>query len=77
MPRCATCPPVRHHQSGLVWAAPIAGNVSVLLQALTGPDQAGRAHGELLCVPARVIRNAGHLELRLPPGPQILLEVLA
>ena len=65
-----------------MWAALLAGNLSVLLQALTGLDHAGRAHSErlrrdLLNVPARVIRHAGRLELRLPPGPQILPEVLA
>jgi len=65
-----------------MWAALLAGNLSVLLQALTGLDTNGRAHGErlrreLLNVPARVIRHARRLELRLPPGPQILPEVLA
>jgi hypothetical protein len=64
------------------WAALLACNLSVLLQALTGLDTAGRAHGErlrreLLNIPGRVIRHARRLELRLPPGPQILAEVLA
>lgn len=40
-----------------MWAALIAGNLSVLLQALTEIDQHGRAHAarlrhEMLCVPA-------------------------
>lgn len=65
-----------------MWAALLAGNLSVLLQALTGLDRCGRAHAarlrhQLLRVPARVIRHAGGLTLRLPPGPQLLPEVLA
>ena len=66
-----------------MWAALLAVNLSVLLQALTGLDQHGRAHcarmrRELFCIPARVIRHAGRLEMRLPPGRQTLLpEVLA
>ena len=45
-----------------MWAALLAGNLSVLLQALTGIDEHGRAHAarlrhELLCVPARLIRH--------------------
>jgi hypothetical protein len=65
-----------------MWAALLAVNLSVLLQALTGIDEHGRAHcarlrRELLCIPARVIRHAGRLEMRLPPGRQTLLpEVL-
>ena len=80
---------LRHLPSGHVeinrvwmWATLLAGNLSVLLQALTGLDATGRAHGArlrhtLLCVPARVIRHARGLTLRLPPGPQLLPEVLA
>ncbi len=68
-----------------MWAALLAGNLSAILQALTGldrPARGGRAHGarlrhQLLCVPARVIRHARGLTLRLPPGPQLLPEVLA
>jgi hypothetical protein len=64
------------------WAALLACNLSVLLQALAGLDTNGRAHAarlrrELLNIPARIIRHAHQLELRLPPGPQILPEVLA
>ena len=64
-----------------MWAALLAGNLSVLLQALTGIDQHGRAHGarlrhELLCVPARLIRHGRSLTLRLPPGDQLLPTVL-
>ena len=65
-----------------MWAALLAVNLSAWLQAITGIDRNGRMHGErlrreLLAIPARVIRHAGRLELRLPPGPQILPEVLA
>jgi hypothetical protein len=66
-----------------MWGALLAVNLSVLLQALTGVDDNGRAHcgrlrRELLAIPARVITHAGRVELRLPPGRQTLLpEVLA
>ena len=65
-----------------MWGALLAGNLSVLLQALTGIDTDGRAHGirlrhELLRVPARVVTHARGLTLRLPPGPQLLPEVLS
>lgn len=64
-----------------MWAALIAGNLSVLLQALTGIDQHGRAHAarlrhELLCVPARLSRHSRTLTLRLPPGEHLLPVVL-
>jgi len=64
-----------------MWAALLAANLSVILQALTGLDTGGRAHGarlrhELLCVPARVIHHTRGLTLRLPPGPQLLPIVL-
>jgi len=57
-----------------MWAAILAGWLSTLLQTLTGFDQrAGRAHGdrlrhELINIPGRVVRHAGALTLRLPPG---------
>ena len=67
-----------------MWAALIAGNLSTLLQALTGIDTGdhGRAHGDrlrhqLLRVPARVIRHARGLTLRLPPGHTLLPQVMA
>ena len=64
-----------------MWAALLAGNLSVLLQALTGIDQHGRAHAarlrhELLCVPARLVRHGRRLTLRLPPGDHLLPIVL-
>lgn len=64
-----------------MWAALIAGNLSVLLQALTGLDHDGRAHAarlrhQLLCVPARLVRHGRTLTLRLPPGDHLLPLVL-
>jgi hypothetical protein len=64
-----------------MWAALLAGNLSVLLQALTGIDEGGRAHAarlrhELLCVPARLVHHARRLTLRLPPGDHLLPTVL-
>lgn len=76
--------PSGHHSVNRVWmwAALLAGNLSVLLQALAGIDQDGRAHGarlrhQLLCVPARLVRHGRRLTLRLPPGKQLLPTVLA
>ncbi len=65
-----------------MWAARLAGNLSVLLQALTRIDTHGRAHGawlrhQLLCVPARLIRHGRGLTVRLPPGDHLLATVLA
>lgn len=64
-----------------MWAALLAGNLSVLLQALTGIDKHGRAHAarlrhDLLCVPARLIHHGRTRTLRLPPGDQLLPTVL-
>lgn len=64
-----------------MWAALLAGNLSTLLQALTGIDRDGRAHAarlrhELLCVPARLVRHQRRLTLRLPPGDHLLPIVL-
>ncbi len=75
--------PSGHHAVNTVWmwAALLAGNLSTLLQALTGIDQHGRAHAarlrhELLCVPARLVRHQRRLTLRLPPGDHLLPVVL-
>jgi hypothetical protein len=64
-----------------MWAALLAGNLSVLLQALTGIDKHGRAHAarlrhELLCVPARLVHHGRRRTLRLPPGDHLLPAVL-
>src|SRR6266540_2251392 len=55
-----------------MWAALLALNCSVLLQALGGIDACGRAHGkrlrrELIGVPGRLVRHAGQLLVRLSP----------
>jgi Transposase DDE domain group 1 len=67
-----------------MFAALLAGQLSVMLQSLTGLDATkGRAHAdrlrhELLCVPARLTRHARGITLRLPPGhDQLLPAVLA
>jgi hypothetical protein len=76
--------PSGHHRVNTVWmwAALLAGNLSALLQAVTGIDTDGRAHAarlrhELFCVPARLIRHGRRLTLRLPPGNHLLPTVLA
>jgi hypothetical protein len=67
-----------------MWAALLACAMSAWLQEITGLDRGngrGRAtlttlRRELFTVPGRLIRHAGRLELRLPPGPQLLPTVL-
>ncbi len=60
-------------QRGVDAPQPLAAlNCSALLQALTGTDTAGRAHGkrlrrELIGVPGRVVRHAGRLIVRVAP----------
>ncbi len=57
------------------WAALLAGAISVMLQSLSGLDDiAGRARSprlrhQLLATPARIIRHARNITLRLPPDP--------
>jgi hypothetical protein len=68
-----------------MWGALLAVNLSAWLQELAGLDTGdgrGRAHlgtlrRRLLNVPARLVRHAGQVTLRLPPGQQLLAEVLA
>ena len=68
-----------------MWGALLAVNLSAWLQELAGLDTGdgrGRAHlgtlrHQLLTVPARLIRHAGQVTLRLPPGHQLLAQVLA
>lgn len=68
-----------------MWGALLAVNLSAWLQELAGLDRGdgrGRAHlgtlrHRLLTVPARLIRHAGQATLRLPPGRQLLAQVLA
>ena len=68
-----------------MWGALLAVNLSAWLQELAGLDTGdgrGRAHlgtlrHRLLTVPARLVRHAGQVTLRLPPGRQLLAQVLA
>lgn len=67
-----------------MWGALLAVNLSAWLQELAGLDGGdgrGRAHlgtlrHRLLNVPARLVRHAGQVTLRLPPGRQLLAQVL-
>jgi hypothetical protein len=71
---------LRHLPSGYaavnavwMWSAFLALNLSVFVQSLGGVDPDGRAHGkrlrrELLLIPARVLRHARRIVLRLAPG---------
>lgn len=67
-----------------MWGALLAVNLSAWLQELAGLDGGdgrGRAHlgtlrYRLLMVPARLIHHAGQVILRLPPGQQLLAQVL-
>lgn len=68
-----------------MWGALLAVNLSAWLHELGGLDDGagyGRAHlgrlrRELICIPGRVIRHARRITLRLPPGSNLLAEVLA
>jgi Transposase DDE domain group 1 len=68
-----------------MWAALLAINLSAWLQELTGLDHGdgrGRSHlgtlrHRLLAVPARLVRHAHQVSLRLPPGHHLLARVLA
>jgi Transposase DDE domain group 1 len=76
-----------------LWGALLAASIAGWLHQLTAtPTPEGRVAGHglrggqaviatlrhrLICVPARLIRHAGRLTLRLPPGQHLLAEVLA
>ena len=76
-----------------MWGALLAATLTGWLHQLTarpGPDGTLRGYGvregqamiatlrrRLIRVPARLIRHAGMLTLRLPPGHELLDEVLA
>jgi Transposase DDE domain group 1 len=68
-----------------MWGALLAVNLSAWLQELAGLDTGdgrGRNHlgtlrHRLLTVPARLVRHAGQVTLRLPPGRQLLAQVLS
>ena len=83
---------LRHLPSGTraantmwMWGALLAVNLSAWLPELGGLDTGdgrGRAHlgtlrHRLLMVPARWIRHAGQITLRLPPGRYLLAQVLS
>jgi hypothetical protein len=82
---------LRHMPSGdatintvWMWAALLAAAISAWLQELTGIDRGNgrgrrtiaRLRRELFSVPARLVHHARRIELRLPPGPQLLEIVL-
>jgi hypothetical protein len=67
-----------------MWCCLLACAIGAWIQELAGLD-AGNGRGrrtlarlcrELVRVPARVVRGAGAIHLRLPPGPQLLAVVL-
>ena len=76
-----------------MWGALLAASIAGWLHQLTAtPGPGGRLFGhgvrdgqamiatlrhKLICVPARLVRHAGALDLRLPPGYPLLEEVLA
>jgi DDE family transposase len=68
-----------------MWDALLAVNLSAWVQELAGLDTGdgrGRAHlgtlrHRLLMVPARLVHHAGQVTLRLPPGQQLLAQVLS
>jgi hypothetical protein len=83
---------LRHLPSGTkaantvwMWGALLAVNLSAWLQELAGLDHGdgrGRSHlgtlrHRLISVPARLVHHAGQVTLRLPPGRQLLAQVLA
>ena len=75
-----------------MWGGLLAASIVGWLHQLTATHHDGRLHGHgvrggqamistlrhrLIAVPARLIRHAGSLTLRLPPGQHLLAEVLA
>ena len=67
-----------------MWAALLACAISAWLQEITSLDYGNgrgrrtvaRLRRELICVPARVLRRGGVTWLRLPPGEQLLANIL-
>jgi hypothetical protein len=85
-PPCGTLPfSTRAANTVWMWDALLAVNLSAWLQelaALDTGDGRGRARlgtlrYRLLMVPAPLVRHAGQVTLRLPPGRQLLAQVLA
>ena len=67
-----------------MWAGLLGCAISAWIQEITGLDYGNgrgrrtvaRLRRELIRVPARITRRAGEVQLRLPPGPQLLATVL-
>jgi hypothetical protein len=82
---------LRHLPSGdrvvnqvLMWAALLACASSAWLQGITGIDRGNgrgrrtiaRLRRERINIPCRIMKHARGIELRLPPGPNLLTVVL-
>lgn len=67
-----------------MWAGLLGCAISSWMQEITGLDYGNgrgrrtvaRMRREVIRVPARITRRAGEIQLRLPPGPQLLATVL-
>ena len=67
-----------------MWAGLLGCAISAWIQEITGLDHGNgrgrrtvaRLRRELVRVPARITRRAGEIQLRLPPGPQLLATIL-
>ena len=67
-----------------MWAGLLGCAISAWIQEITGMDHGNgrgrrtvaRLRRELIRIPARITRRAGEIQLRLPPGPQLLATVL-
>lgn len=78
--------PSANRQINTVWmhAALLGCAIAAWMQELTGTDHGNgrgrftvaRFRRELICTPARLVRRAGVILLRLPPGEQLLASVL-
>ena len=67
-----------------MWAGLLGCAISSWIQELIGTDygngrgrrNVARLRRELIRIPARLIRRAGAILLRMPPGPNLLATVL-
>lgn len=78
-------PSADHRVNSLwMWAGLLGCAISAWMQEITGLDYGNgrgrrtvaRLRRELIRVRARITRRAGEIQLRLPPGPQLLNTVL-